>query len=132
MIEELVANGYLPFDKAKKIYHIENMRNYRSLKNCMVLEKIIFMKINCPVVIKWSLILVLDCCVVFILCLLLQDYEDSYNESKGQYWSLSSMTTFQKVIHISLDIWLSLNYLFFMNLLIKTLFSWWFKLKEKN
>ena len=60
-------------------------------------------------IIKWTIILIVDFIVYIFLGLLLMDYDDFYDESKGEYWSLSRMTTFHKVIYISFNIWIILN-----------------------
>ena len=51
------------------------------------------MKINYKSVFKWIVILILDYAVFVVLGLLLMGYEDFYDGSKGEYWSLASMTT---------------------------------------
>ena len=60
-------------------------------------------------IIKWTIILIVDFIVYIFLGLLLMDYDDFYDESKGEYWSLSRMTIFHKVIYISFNIWIILN-----------------------
>ena len=86
------------------------------------------MKINYKSIIKWVVILVLDYSVFVILGLLLMGYEDFYDESKGEYWSLSSMTTFQKCVYIFWNFWWLLNAIF----LIKILWSSWKKLRKST
>ena len=39
----------------------------------------------------------------------MMDYDDFYEESKGEYMSLESMNTFQKSIFISLNVWNIIN-----------------------
>ena len=86
------------------------------------------MKINYKSVFKWTIILVFDYAVVVVLSLLLMGYDDFYDESKSEYFSLASMTTFQKGVFIFLNFWLFLNFLF----LVKILLSGWKKLKKSR
>jgi hypothetical protein len=37
------------------------------------------------------------------------NYDDFYDASKGEYWSLESMTFWQKVNYISFNLWFVLN-----------------------
>jgi hypothetical protein len=50
-------------------------------------------------------LIIFDLAVYVILGLLLMNYDDFYDESKGEYWSLESMTTSQKATYIGLNIW---------------------------
>lgn len=69
-------------------------------------------------------IVVFDIAVYIFLGLLLMDYDDFYDESKGEYWSFESMTSSQKIVVIGLNIWNVINmlavfyilYRFFKNL----------------
>lgn len=54
-------------------------------------------------------IILLDLVVYMILGLLLMNYDDFYDESKGEYWSLESMTFWQKVNYIGLNLWHCVN-----------------------
>ncbi len=54
-------------------------------------------------------IVVIDLAVYIILGLLLMNYEDFYNVSEGQYWSLASMTTTEKTAYIGLQVWHVIN-----------------------
>jgi large-conductance mechanosensitive channel len=54
-------------------------------------------------------IIILDLVIYFILALLLMNYDDFYDESKGKYWSLESMTPWQKVNYIGFNIWQIVN-----------------------
>ena len=56
-------------------------------------------------------LLILDLAVYVVLGLMLMDYDDFYDESKGEYWSLESMTTSQKATYIGLNIWNIINIL---------------------
>ncbi len=54
-------------------------------------------------------IVVIDLAVYIILGLLLMNYDDFYNVSEGQYWSLASMTTTEKTAYIGLQFWHVIN-----------------------
>lgn len=54
-------------------------------------------------------IIILDLAIYFVLALSLMNYEDFYDESKGEYWSLKSMTLWQKVNYIGFSIWQIIN-----------------------
>ena len=56
-------------------------------------------------------LIMLDLVVYVVLGLMLMDYDDFYDESKGEYWSLESMTTSQKATYIGLNIWNIINIL---------------------
>jgi hypothetical protein len=60
-------------------------------------------------ILKWTIILTLDFIVFMFLSLLLMDYDDFYEESKGEYGSFNSMTPFQKGAEICFRIWIVLN-----------------------
>ena len=50
-----------------------------------------------------------DLFVFIILGLLLMGYDDSYDSSKGEYWSLASMNLTEKLIYICYNAWIILN-----------------------
>ena len=50
-----------------------------------------------------------DLFIFIILGLLLMGYDDSYDSSKGEYWSLASMNTTEKIIYICSNAWIILN-----------------------
>jgi hypothetical protein len=54
-------------------------------------------------------IILLDLLIGLILGILLMDYDDFYQESKGEYWSWDSMNTFQKQIYFGMNLWWGLN-----------------------
>lgn len=54
-------------------------------------------------------IIILDFAIYFVLALLLMNYDDFYDESKGEYWSLESMDFWQKANYIGLNIWHLIN-----------------------
>jgi hypothetical protein len=41
----------------------------------------------------------------------LMNYDDFYDESEGEYWSLSSMTMSEKATHIGLNVWHVVNFI---------------------
>lgn len=50
-----------------------------------------------------------DLFVFIIIGLALMDYDDSYDSSKGEYWSLASMNLTEKIIYICYNAWIILN-----------------------
>ncbi|AIM61179.1 hypothetical protein IZU89_12185 [Cellulophaga lytica] len=56
-------------------------------------------------------LVIFDLAIYIVLGLLLMNYDDFYDESKGEYWSLESMTASQKVTYIGLNIWHIVNIL---------------------
>lgn len=50
-----------------------------------------------------------DLLIFIILGLLLMGYDDSYDSSKGEYRSLASMNTIEKIIYICYNAWIVLN-----------------------
>lgn len=69
------------------------MKRYLTIKNILIVVVII----------------ILDLAIYFVLALLLMNYDDFYDESKGEYWSLESMTFWQKVNYIGFNIWQIIN-----------------------
>ena len=57
----------------------------------------------------WLGIISLDLIVYLILAMLLMQYDDFYDESKGAYWSLESMDFGQKINYIGLNLWHLIN-----------------------
>src|SRR5690606_18917260 len=66
-----------------------------------------------------TVLIISDLAVYIFLALMLMNYEDFYNESKGAYFSLESMTFWQKVNYISLNIWYLINIIFIVFLIYK-------------
>ena len=54
-------------------------------------------------------IILFDLIVYIFLGLMLMNYDDFYDESKGEYWSLESMDFWQKVNYIGLNVWHLIN-----------------------
>ena len=71
-------------------------------------------------------IVVADVIIYIVLGLLLMNYEDNYSESEGEYWSLASMTTSEKITYIGLQI------LFAINVLGVAYCVYWLAKKLKN
>jgi len=55
------------------------------------------------------LILLFDYVVYLIIGLLLMNYDDFYDESEGEYWSLESMTASEKLTYFGLHFWHLVN-----------------------
>ena len=64
------------------------------------------MKIRFVNVFYWFAIIGANILIGFILAILLMGYEDSYNGTQGEFWSLSSMNWLHKTIYIY---WIALN-----------------------
>lgn len=60
-----------------------------------------------------------DIVIYIFLGLVLLGYEDFYDESKGEYWSLASMTLGQKVAYICWHIWFAINILLILYIIIR-------------
>lgn len=84
------------------------------------------MKVNMKKAIIWITIIMIDLLIYIILGLLLMGYDDFYDESKGEYWSLASMTTSQKIVYILYNFWILLNICTVLYLIVRA-----FR-KEKN
>lgn len=74
-------------------------------------------------------IVLFDLFIYFVLALLLMNYDDFYTESKGEYWSLASMTTSEKITYISFVAWPVLNVLGVLYIIFRILkkleMNWW-------
>jgi len=57
----------------------------------------------------WLAIIAVDIFVFIVLGLLLMNYDDFYESSEGEYWSLASMNSTEKVIYICYNAWIVLN-----------------------
>lgn len=66
-------------------------------------------KIRLTDIIYWLALISADIFIFFILSLLLMGYDDNYDSSKGEYWSLVSMNTTEKILYISYNLWILLN-----------------------
>ena len=61
----------------------------------------------------------IDLVIYIFLGLVLLSYEDFYDESKGEYWSLASMTLGQKMAYIGWYVWLIANIILILYLIYK-------------
>ncbi|PIV49894.1 MAG: hypothetical protein COS19_06285 [Flavobacteriaceae bacterium CG02_land_8_20_14_3_00_34_13] len=66
-------------------------------------------KIRFKQILIWLAIIAVDIFVFIILGLLLMNYDDFYDSSKGEYWSLASMNPKEKALYICYNIWVVLN-----------------------
>ena len=66
-------------------------------------------KIRLVNIVYWLAIIGADIFIFLILGLLLMGYDDNYDSSKGEYWSLASMNTTEKIIYICYNAWIILN-----------------------
>jgi hypothetical protein len=57
----------------------------------------------------WFAIIAVDIFVFIILGFLLMNYDDFYDSSKGEYWSLESMNSTEKIVYICYNAWIVLN-----------------------
>jgi hypothetical protein len=69
------------------------------------------LKIRFIDIIYWLAIIGADIFVYMILGVLQMDYDDNYDSSKGEYWSLESMNKLQLVFYFLLQLWNLLNIL---------------------
>jgi hypothetical protein len=66
-------------------------------------------KIGLKQVLIWLAIIAVDIFVFILLGLLLMNYDDFYDSSKGEYWSLASMNSTEKLVYICYNVWIVLN-----------------------
>ncbi|MDP2388506.1 MAG: hypothetical protein Q8M29_19185 [Bacteroidota bacterium] len=66
-------------------------------------------KIRIIDILFWVAVIGSDILVYVILGALLMSYEDRFDDSKGEFWSLASMDTREKIIYISYRGWMVLN-----------------------
>ena len=66
-------------------------------------------KIRFVDIIYWLAIIGVDIFVYMILGVLQMDYDDNYDSSKGEYWSLASMNKWQLFLYFLLQFWNLLN-----------------------
>ncbi len=62
-------------------------------------------------VIYWVAVIIADIFIYMILGVLQMDYDDNYDSSKGEYWSLVSMNNQQLIFYFALQLWNILNIL---------------------
>lgn len=66
-------------------------------------------KIRFVDIISWLAIIGADIFVYMILGVLQMDYDDNYDSSKSEYWSLSSMNKRQLIFYFTLQLWNIIN-----------------------
>ena len=66
-------------------------------------------KIRLIDIIYWLAIIGADIFVYIVLGVLQMDYDDNYDSSKGEYWSLASMNKLQLTFYFLLQLWNILN-----------------------
>lgn len=66
-------------------------------------------KIRIIDVFYWLAIIGTDIFVYIIFGLLLMGYDDNWDSSKGEYWSLASMNNAEKIIYFGLQTWNIIN-----------------------
>lgn len=67
-------------------------------------------------------VITFDLAVYIVIGIALMDYDDFYDASKGEYWSLASMTPSQQAVYIGMHVWHGVNVLaivYFLYRLIK-------------
>lgn len=57
----------------------------------------------------WIAIIAADIFIYMLLGFLQMDYDDSWEPSKGEYWSLASMNNKQLAFYFALQLWHVLN-----------------------
>jgi hypothetical protein len=83
-------------------------------------------------VIIWTIIVIIDAAIYSVLWLLLMNYDDFYDESKGAYWSFESMNSYQKKVYIACYIWDCIHLLFALYLVIRFIRKVFFKKKDPS
>jgi hypothetical protein len=57
----------------------------------------------------WIAIIAADIFIYMLLGVLQMDYDDNWDPSKGEYWSLASMNNRQIVFYLALQLWNVVN-----------------------
>jgi hypothetical protein len=73
------------------------------------------------------ILLLFDLLIGLLFGVLLMDYDDSYEPSKGEYWSWDSINTLQKSISIGMNMWWFINLIVLIFIIYKFL-----KRKQSN
>lgn len=74
-------------------------KQVRSILRMKILKQILF----------FILFIIIDLVLWIVIGLIILNYEDFYDESKGEYFSLASMTTIEKIAYFSYYILIVLN-----------------------
>ena len=69
-------------------------------------------------------LVLLDIGIFILFGLALMSYDDFYDETKGAYWSLESMTLSEQLIYIGFNVWLGINVLVLFILTYKIAKYW--------
>jgi hypothetical protein len=67
----------------------------------------------------YFLLLFLDVAIYFLIGLILLNYEDFYDESLGEYWSLNSMNFIEKIAYFGYFFWWIFNVILFIYIIYK-------------
>ena len=67
----------------------------------------------------WLVFILLDFALYIIIGLILLNYEDTWDSTKGYYWSLGGMTFIEKIAYISYYILIIINILILIYLSFK-------------
>lgn len=68
-----------------------------------------FKKVRLKDVLFWMALLAGDLFIYIVFGLLLMGYDDTWDSSKGEYWSLASMNSTEKAIYIGMQVWNAVN-----------------------
>jgi hypothetical protein len=66
-------------------------------------------KINIWDIVYWTALLIADGMIYLFLGILMMGYDDSYDVSKGAYWSWKSMNGYERMIDSAFIIWNIIN-----------------------
>lgn len=69
----------------------------------------IHLKGKVKIIFSIAVVLLIDGAVYIFFGLLLMNYDDFYDKTKGEYWSWSSMNTSEKLTIIGLQFWNLIN-----------------------
>lgn len=64
-------------------------------------------------IVFWLVVIAADFFIYLFLGILLMGYDDNYDSSKGEYWSLASMNSTEKIIYFCYNGWIVLNIIAF-------------------
>lgn len=61
--------------------------------------------------IYWMALLAIDLAIYLLLGILAMGYDDHYTDTKGEYWSWSSMNSQERCVHAAFYCWNMINLL---------------------
>jgi hypothetical protein len=70
-------------------------------------------------ILKVFLLVFLDAAILIFCGIYMMGYDDFYEESQGEYFSLSSMETKYKIVWIFYNFWIVLNWLILFYILFR-------------